>query len=158
MKQNTKRSTTWSTWLWDNLVKELNALSWQRHFRGSSKPWTFKDAVQFWTHVVLAVGIDEPRRTTYSTSILEDRRAPARTVTTTECGQKKRSSVHKAEIISSPQHWKYFLEACVQPSPLSIFSKEGGRLYTTQAMSNSHIKLSFLFIWNWNDEHIDTQS
>ena len=43
-------------------------------------------------------------------------------------------------------------------SPLPIFSKEGGRLYTTQAMSNSHIKLSFLFIWNWNDEHIDTQS
>ena len=62
MKQNTKRSTTWSTWLCDNWVKERNALSWQRHLRGSSKPWKFKDAVQFWTRVVVAVEIDEPLR------------------------------------------------------------------------------------------------
>ena len=26
-----------------------------------------------------------------------------------------------------------------------------------KSISNSHITLSFLFIWNWNDEHIDTQ-
>ena len=54
-------------WLWDTWVKERNALSWQRHFRGSSKPLKFKDAVQFRTRVVLAVEIDEPQRTTYST-------------------------------------------------------------------------------------------
>ena len=26
-----------------------------------------------------------------------------------------------------------------------------------KSISNSYITLSFLFVWNWNDEHIDTQ-
>ena len=37
--------------------KERNALPRQRHFRGSSKPWNFKEAVQFRT---LVLQIDEP--------------------------------------------------------------------------------------------------
>ena len=40
-------------------VKERNALRWQWHFRGSSKPRNLTDAVQFRT-VILAVEIDEP--------------------------------------------------------------------------------------------------
>ena len=51
--------SSWGTRVWDDWVKERKALRWQRHFLGSSKPWNFKDAVQFRT-VVLAVEIDEP--------------------------------------------------------------------------------------------------
>jgi len=45
--QNTKRSTTLSTRVWDDWVKERDALPWQRHFRSSSKPWNFKTLLNF---------------------------------------------------------------------------------------------------------------
>ena len=59
ISQNTKRSPTWITRVWDHWVKKRNTLPRQRHFHGSSKTWNFKEAVQFRT-VVLAVEIEEP--------------------------------------------------------------------------------------------------
>ena len=45
--QNTKRSTTWSTRVWNDWVKERNALPRQRHFCSSSKPWNFRTLFNF---------------------------------------------------------------------------------------------------------------
>ena len=54
--QNTKRSTTWSTRVWDDWLKNGTPYHDSDTF---VQPWNCKDVVQFRT-VVLAVKIDKP--------------------------------------------------------------------------------------------------